>query len=249
MPAWLENPKISLGDALGRNVMNVALILALSLVVSGIQSPRESVKRDFPVALLVPVITGALLLDGILSRFDGLLMLSVFFTWLIATIIEARKQRNAAEEVLGEQRGWRAIFLCIIGLTFLVAAGNLIVAGARGVAISFGIDEFIIGATMVAVGTSVPELATTIIARLRGHSEVSLGTILGSNIFNGLLIVAVAAVIYPISVSWRGVAVALGFGLAAVVFTLPTRSGFIKRRRGVLLLIIYAFYLATILQR
>ena len=102
---------------------------------------------------------------------------------------------------------------------------------------------------MVAVGTSVPELATTIIARLRGHSEVSLGTILGSNIFNGLLIVAVAAVIYPISVSWREVAVTLGFGIVAVVVTLPTRRGFIERRRGALLLVIYVFYLATILQR
>lgn len=242
-------PQISLGDALGSNVMNVALILALVLVVSGIQSPRDSVKRDFPVALLVPVITGLLFLDGVLSRFDGLLMLSMFLAWLMAAIVEARKQRNAAEEVLGEHRGWFAILLCIFGLAFLVAAGNLIVAGARGVAISFGIDEFIIGATLVAVGTSTPELATTVMAKLRGHGEVGLGTILGSNIFNGLLVVAVAAVIYPITVSWREVVVTLVFGLLAVAFTLPGRSGFIERRRGVLLLVIYAVYLATILQR
>ena len=133
-----------------------------------------------------------------------------------------------------------------MGLAFLGAAGHLIVTGAKGIAISFGVDEFVIGATIVAVGTSVPELATTVIAKLRGHDEVALGTILGSNIFNGLFIVAVAAVIFPITVDWREVAVALVFGLLAVVFTYPTRRGFLERRRGVLLLILYGVYLTAV---
>jgi cation:H+ antiporter len=247
--AMAGKPQIALGDALGSNVVNVALILALTLVISGIQSPRSSIKRDFPVAVLVPVITGVLCLDGELSRLDGLLMLSMFLAWLLAAFIEARKQRSAAEEVLGEHRRWLAAFWCIAGLAFLIAAGNLIVTGARGIAISFGIDEFIIGATIVAIGTSVPELATTIIAKLRGHDEVGLGTILGSNIFNGIFIVAVAAIISPIRVAWREVAITLMFGLMALVFTYPTRGGFIERRRGALLLVLYAVYLGTILQR
>jgi cation:H+ antiporter len=246
--AMAGKPQIALGDALGSNVVNVALILALALVISGIQSPRSSIKRDFPVAVLVPVITGVLCLDGELSRLDGLLMLSMFLAWLLAAFIEARKQRSAAEEVLGEHRRWLAAFWCIAGLAFLIAAGNLIVTGARGIAISFGIDEFIIGATIVAIGTSVPELATTIIAKLRGHDEVGLGTILGSNIFNGIFIVAVAAIISPIRVAWREVAITLMFGLMALVFTYPTRGGFIERRRGALLLVLYTVYLGTILQ-
>lgn len=247
--AMAGTPQIALGDALGSNVVNVALILALALVISGIQSPRGSVKRDFPVAFLIPIITGVLLLDGELSRFDGLLMLSMFLTWLVTAIIEAREQRSAAEEVLGEHRVWLVLLSCVVGLAFLVAAGNLVVAGARGIAIAFGIDEFIIGATIVAVGTSVPELATTVIAKLRGHDEVGLGTILGSNIFNGSFVVAVAAIIHPITVEWREVAIILVFGLVALVFTYPTGTGFIERRRGVLLLVLYAAYLATILQR
>ena len=247
--AMAGKPQISLGDALGSNVVNVALILALALSISGIQSPRDSVKRDFPVALLVPVITGVLILDGVLSRFDGLLMLGMFLAWLVAVVIEARKQRSAVEDVLGERRGWVAIILCIVGLAFLVAAGRLIVAGAKGVAISFGIDEFVIGATIVAVGTSVPEFATTVISKLRGHDEVGLGTILGSNIFNGLFIVAIAAVISPIAVDLSEVAVVLVFGLLAVVFIFPTRRGFIERWRGLSLLVLYAVYLAIILQR
>ena len=246
--ALAGKPQIALGDALGSNIVNVALILGLALVISGIQSPRDSIKRDFPVALLIPIITGVLFLDGELSRVDGFLMLSMFLAWLVATIIEARKQRSAAEVVLGEHRGWRVVLSCVVGLAFLVAAGNLIVAGARGIAIAFGIDEFVIGVTIVAVGTSVPELATTVIAKLRGHEEVVLGTILGSNIYNGIFVVAVAAIIHPITIAWREVVVTLAFGLVALVFAYPARTGFIERRRGVFLLVLYAAYLATILQ-
>lgn len=247
--AMAGKPPIALGDALGSNVVNVALILALALVISGIQSPRDTVKRDFPVALLIPIITGVLFLDGEVSRFDGLLMLSLFLAWLVAAVIEARKQRSAADKILGEHRGWLVALSCVAGLALLVTAGYLIVAGARGIAISFGLDEFIIGATIVAVGTSVPELATIVIAKLRGHDGIGLGTILGSNIFNGLFIIALAALICPITVAWRETAITLLFGLVAVVFTYPTRRGFIERRRGILLLVLYAVYLGTILQR
>lgn len=241
-------PQIALGDALGSNVVNVALILGLALVISGIQSPRNSIKRDFPVALLIPIITGVLLLDGELSRFNGLLMLGMFFVWLVATIIEAQKQRSATEEVINKHQGWLIVLLCVIGLASLVAAGNLIVTGAKGIAITLGIDEFIIGAAIVSVGTSVPEIATAVIAKIRGHDEIGLGTILGSNIFNGIFIVAIAAIIHPISVAWYEVAITLMFGLVALVFTYPTRTGFIKRRQGILLLVLYATYLIIILQ-
>lgn len=247
--ALAEKPQISLGDALGSNVVNVALVLGIALTISGIQSPRDSVIRDLPVALLVPVITGVLFLDGVLSRIDGWVLLGTFIAWLAAVIVEVRKQRSAAEKVLGEQRGWLAVILSMVGLAFLVAAGRLIVTGAKGIAVSFGIDEFVIGATVVAVGTSVPELATSIMAKLRGHDEISLGTILGSNIFNGLWVVAIAAIIFPISVDWREVAATLVFGLVAVMFTLPTRRGLIERRRGILLLVLYAVYLTAILQQ
>jgi cation:H+ antiporter len=214
--ALAGKPQIALGDALGSNVVNVALILGAALAISGIQSPRAGVKRDFPVALLVPVITGVLFLDGELSRVDGVLMLCAFSAWLVATIIEARKQRSAAEEILGAQPVWIAIACCVVGLLFLTGAGRFIVSGARGIAQHLGIGEFVIGATVVAVGTSVPELATAIVAKLRGHDEVGLGTILGSNIFNGLFVIALAATIHPIVVGWREVFVALVFGIVAL---------------------------------
>jgi cation:H+ antiporter len=194
------------------------------------------------------VITGILIIDGRLSRFDGLLMLSLFFIWLVIAVIEARKQRSAAEKVLVKHQGWVAGVLSIVGLALLAAAGSLILGGARGMAASLGLDEFIIGAMIVALGTSIPELAITVIAKLRGHEEVALGTILGSNIFNGLLIVPVAAIISPIPVSWREVVVALACGLLAVLLTFPPREGFIERRRGALLLVLFVVYLAAMFQ-
>lgn len=240
-------PQLGLGDVLGSNVVNVALILGIALTISGIQCPRDSVRRDFPVALLVFVITGILILDGALSRFDGLLMLAMFSVWLVATLIEARKQRNNAKEAVGKRSGWTAVIVCVVGLAFLLAAGRLSVSGAKGVAGSYGLDEFIIGATIVAVGTSVPELATTIVAKLRSEDEVGLGTILGSNIFNGLFIVAIAAMIHPITIDQRETGVALAFGLLATALCFPTRKGFIKRWRGPLLLALYATFIAACL--
>lgn len=246
--ALAGKPQIALGDALGSNVVNVALILGAALLISGIQTPRAGLKRDFPVALIVPLITGALCLDGRISRLDGAVMMAAFFAWLIATVVEARKQRSVAQDLLGARRLWTAIVQCAAGLLALIAAGYFIVSGARGIALQFGIPEFIIGATVVAVGTSVPELATAVIAKLKGHDEVGLGTVLGSNIFNGLFIVAVAALIHPIDVGGRAAFIALIFGVVALACSYPPGSGFIERRRGAILLVLYAAYLTTVLQ-
>lgn len=241
-------PEISLGDALGSNVVNVALILAVALLMAPIAAPRSTLRRDFPMALVVPVALAVMLMDGRLSRLEGLLLLTGFLAWLLAVVHEARTQRSAAAEVLGEPRHGRAIGEGIAGLALLVVAGKLIVFGATGIAKSYGLSEFVIGATIVAAGTSVPELATAIISRMRGHDEVGLGTILGSNIFNGLFIVGVAAVITPIAVPLRSAAPALVLGLASVALTYPGRSGQIDRWRGGMLIGLYGVYLLAIFQ-
>jgi cation:H+ antiporter len=246
--ALARKPQIALGDALGSNVVNVALILASALLISGIQSSRAVISRDFTVALLVPIVTAVLALDGILSRVDGAILITLFISWLVATVLEVRRQRSAAEEVLGSHRLLPALVSAAVGLALLIAAGSFIVTGARGIAASFGISEFIIGATVVALGTSMPELATAIIAKIRGHDEVGLGTILGSNIFNGLFIVSIAAIIHPIALDPASVGLALAFGLVALVLTFPGAAGYIGRGRGVTLLLLYAAYVAVIVR-
>lgn len=242
-------PEISLGDALGSNVVNVAFIFGLALVIARIPCSRASLRRDFSSALLVPVIIGILALDGRLSRVDGVVLLGLFTVWMTAVVREARRQRSAAVPAAGSRPPWLVFATSIGGLACLFAGGRLIVLGARGVALQFGIPEFAIGATVVAVGTSVPELATTVIAQLRGHHEIGLGTILGSNIFNCLFIIGLAAVICPISTTGHEVAISLAVGLLTVAMIFPSRAGFIGRDRGALLLAMYVGYVMVMLKK
>jgi cation:H+ antiporter len=210
---------------------------------------RDVLYRDFPVALLTPCLLAILTFDGVVSRLDGLMLFVVFVTWLIATVLEARRQRSAAERVLGEPWLGRTLLACFVGLVLLIVAGRLIVTGATGIAQRFGLDEFVIGATVVALGTSMPELATAVIATFRGHDEIGLGTILGSNIFNGLWIVAITAIIAPIAVPWGEVSISLGFGVITAAFLWPVGNGLLTRKRGSLLLALYIVYVATMMTR
>jgi cation:H+ antiporter len=244
--AAAEKPEIALGDALGSNVVNVALVLGLTLLVGPIVAPRESTRRDVPFAVVIPVVTIAVALDGSVSRIDAAILVTVFTTWLVLTTLAARRERSAAVAVLAERSHVRSLVEMLAGLAFLIVAGRLIVFGARGVGEELGLDAFVIGATFVAVGTSTPELATTLIARLRGHSEIGLGTIVGSNIYNGGFIIALAAFIHPIDVNFREVGVTIGFGLALVALLLNAR-GALGRRLGIMFLALYTAYLAVLI--
>ena len=238
-------PEIALGDGLGSNVVNIALVLGLTLLVGPIAAPRESTRRDVPFAVLIPLITIVLALDGLLSRLDAGILVAVFFSWLVLTTVAARRERSAAVDVLAEHSHGRSIVEMLFGLAFLVAAGRLIVYGAKGVGAELRLDTFIIGATLVAIGTSTPELATTLIARVRGHSEIGLGTVVGSNIYNGAFIIALAAFIHPITFTVREVGVTIGFGVALVLLLLNAR-GTLGRRLGLLFLAIYASYVIVL---
>jgi cation:H+ antiporter len=136
--------------------------------------------------------------------------------------------------------------LVVAGVALLLVAGEAFVAGAVGLADRFGWDRFVVGATLVALGTTIPELATSVIAKLRGHDEIGLGTLLGSCIFNGAFIVPAAALITPPAVAFYEVAIALGAGVALVIAALPIRERTLGRRRGVLLLAVYAAYVAAL---
>ena len=240
-------PDIALGNALGANVVNVALILGVALVIAPIRSPRDTVRRDFPVAVAVPLVTALLVHDGVVSRLEGAALLAGFVGWVALVVREALRQRRAAADPATRPQHRRMLLESAAGLGLLAVAGSLVVDGARGIAQSYGLDEFVIGATVVAIGTTVPELATAVTSKLRGHDEVGLGTILGSNLFNGLFIVAVAAMIHPIVVETREVFIALAFGVVAVALTLPAPDGTIHRLRGALLLLLYVGYVLTIL--
>lgn len=246
--ALAGQPEMGLGDALGSNVVNIALIFGLALLYGTVQTTRQDFGRDFYLALAVPVLSFFLIFDGRIERAEALLLLAIFFVWLVWTVHSALRQRDVTSVIEAtELSAGKSLLLGVLGLGALVAAGRLFVSGATGIATAFGVDTYVIGAVVVAIGTSLPELVTVILSRLRGHDDVGVGTLIGSNLFNGLAIVGVAGAIHPIVAPMAEVALTLACGIVALLLLLPNRSGLIVRGRGFLLLMLYVgFVWATL---
>lgn len=238
-------PEIALGDVLGSNVVNIGLILGIALVLSAIVVDGGSVVREYPAAAAAPLVLGLLALDGTVGPIDGLVLLVIFAAWLAQSVIAGRRIRAGTPHALMEHSRTSVMVNLVVGLALLVAAGRLILAGAIGVSEALGWDAFVVGAVLVALGTSAPELATVLIARLRGYDEVAVGTLLGSNIFNTLLIVGIAAIIHPIRVDSFETDVGVLASAALVLLIIPV-AGRLARWRSLPLLGSYAVVLVLL---
>ena len=226
-------------------MVNIGLILGGALLFGALVVQWAEWRRDFVLALGVPVLTLILALDGTVSRAEGALLLTLFTVWMALVTRQAIAHRRAVTtEDSAPGRPGRAWLLLLVGLASLVLAGRLFVTGASGLAMALEVHPYLIGVTVVAVGTSLPELVTVLLSRLRGHDDVGLGTLLGSNLFNGLAIVGITATLHPIQTTPGEVAVALGFGVLTVLMLLP-RAGALSRRRGVALLTAYAVFIVV----
>jgi len=246
--ALAGRPELGLGNALGSNVINIALIFGLALLFGAIRFTRKEFGHNYVLALAVPVLTLVFALDGQIGRGAGATLLVLFAAWLGLSLHAARRHRERVPDRQPADLGpWPTLLLGIGGLGALIAAGRLFVGGATGLAAAFQIDTYVVGVLIVAIGTTLPELVTVILSRLRGHDEVGIGTLIGSNLFNGLAIVGVAASIHPITVPPTEVMVTLACGVAALLLLLPNRAGMIPRGRGPWLLALYgAFIFATL---
>lgn len=240
-------PSVAVGDALGSNVANIGLVLGAALVLRAIRVERRDVRRDLPFTIAAPLALGLLTWDGRVSRLDAGVLLIIFSAWLGSAILQAWRDRDHTPEVLGTSRG-RAIWLTTAGVTLLILAGRFVVIAAGGIGEALGLDPFIVGATMVAFGTSVPELATVMIARVRGMDELGVGTVMGSNIFNTLWIVGVVAMIRPFEIHLSEVGVAVAAGAVAAALLIPGSSWSLGRLRGALLLALYGGYVISVLR-
>jgi cation:H+ antiporter len=240
-------PQISLGDVLGSNVVNVSLVLAIVLALSGMKAEDGGVRRDWFISLLVPGVLYALLYDGWFSRRDAVIMMCAFFAWLFLVVCHARRHAAASQESGGAVSPGKTVFAIVLGLGLLICAAQFVVHGGKGMAEALGWSPFVVGAVVVAAATSTPELATTLIARMRGHHDVGLGNILGSNIFNVFFIAAVAAFIQPYEVKAPEVLPSLVFGIVTTLMILPGKGGSLGRWRGFVLLALYAVYVAMTL--
>jgi cation:H+ antiporter len=237
-------PQIGMGDALGSNVVNLGLVLGITILVAELRAgPRASDVR-LAVLFAAPLLVGLLVPGGGLSRADALILLAMFFAW-IALELRSLDRGAAPPRVAGDRR---ALLAGLGGLLLLFVAGDLIVRAAREAAVLFGIDAYFIGATLVAFGTSVPELAIALAARARGHHELGLATLVGSNLFNGLFIVGAAALIHPIAIGLPEVTITLVAALTLSVLLVPGRDGTLRRWRGAALLAGYAGYVLAMLR-
>lgn len=240
-------PEIALGDVLGSNVVNVGLILALAILMGGVIARRADLRRDVPPALAAPLLIAVLGVDGEVSRVDASLLLVSFLGWITVTVVQAARERSVIVGVLADRTLAKVIRDGVGGLILLIVAGRLIVLAAADFGDLLGWDTFIVGAVLVAVATSVPELATVLVARIRGHDEVSVGTILGSNIFNGLFVIGVAGAIHPIRTNPGEFAIAIAAGVVTMLLVIPGRSHRLAPWRGVVLLAVYFSYLAALI--
>jgi cation:H+ antiporter len=237
-------PQLSLGDTLGSNVANIALFLALGLLLSRDRVPSTTAHRDFCAALATPVLVGLVAYDGFISRADGLILMLAFMLWLALVIRDGL--RTAGNGARDGRLTVRLVAIGISGLLLLFLAGHFIVTSSTAIANVMAVDPFIIGTIMVSVATGTPELATTLVAKLRGHHDLGVGNIYGSNIFNAWMILPIAALICPIRiVRLPELFVALAFGAITTISTYTSR-GVLGRDRGILLLAQYGGFVAIL---
>ncbi|AHE50505.1 calcium/sodium antiporter [Aeromonas mytilicola] len=253
------NPGLALGNAYGSNITNIALILGLTALISPIAVSSQVVRKEIPILLGITLLTGALLIDGHLGRGDALILGGVFIMllgWSIWAGIKGKGDALDADvnvEIDSEAMPLKkAIFWLIVGLVLLVGASRLLVWGAVTIAQAFGISDLVIGLTIVAVGTSLPELASSLMAIKKKEHDLALGNVLGSNLFNTLAVVGIAAGIAPLDVEpavlSRDWSLMMGLTLLLLVMCLGRKGqGRINRVEGGILLCIFVAYTGWLL--
>jgi len=254
LSALQGNSGIAIGNAYGSNISNIGLILGLTALISPIAVHSRILRKELPLLTVVTILAAWLLHDGIVTSSDAFVMLAVFAALMGWTIKEGIQEKKDA---LGEEMEQeldlhampvsKAMFWLVAGLVFLVVSSRILVWGAVEIAHGFGVSDLVIGLTVVAVGTSLPELASSLIAIRRGEHDIAFGNVIGSNLFNTLAVVGLAGAIHPMSVGPevfnRDILLMSALTLSLFVFGYGFRGpGRINRVEGMLLLLCYAGY-------
>lgn len=245
------NPGLAIGNALGSNIANIGLVLGITALIAPLPINMKLMKKEIPLLLGITLIAGAVLLDGTLSIIDSLILV----TCLVVSLLWLFKGDGEGEfdhpEDIPDMDSKKAWFWLIVGLALLIASSRILVWGATNIAEHFGVSDLVIGLTIVAIGTSLPELAASVASALKNHHEIALGNVVGSNIFNLLAVLPVpgffAATAIDSEVMTRDFPVMAGltFLLAALII-LMRKKGRISRVEGGLLAAIYVGYLYVI---
>ena len=250
---------VAVGNVVGSNVANLGLIVGLAAVLSPMVVQRGLVRVDLPVMLASMVAMIVFLLDGVIVRWEGSLLLAaaVAYTWrkILISRREVREHRaslppEVQDAIAESQVGLKRHVLFVVGgIALLVYGSDLLLAGAVAVATQLGVREAVVGLTLVALGTSLPELATTAVAARRGEAEIALGNAIGSNIFNVFSVLGPASLAAPIAATGVGAdALAIMVGFALVTFLFLVTGGRTQRWEGAVLLLGYVGYIWWVVQ-
>ena len=249
---------IAMGNVIGSNIFNVLVVLGLSAAITPITVDKGMMKRDYPLSIFATALLGLLAMDTILfkadamtlSRLDGIILLIAFAGFMVMTVKAGKEGRADEEEAVEAMPVVKSLLFIAIGLAGIVYGGDVSVEGAKEIARFFGLSEAIIGLTIVAVGTSLPELVTSAIAARKGESDIAVGNVIGSNIFNIFLILGASATILPMNIS-SSYLYDMGILLGVMVLSYLAISGNrkVSRGLGIVMILVYVAYTAYLILR
>lgn len=245
------NADITIGNVVGSNILNILIILGLSAAITSLSVEKSTIKYELPFLVGISILLTVQGLDGYIGFADGLIQIILFGMYLFYLFMSAKKKNKEQEEEpvnCQNRKLWQIILLCIFGLAMTVAGSSMAVDAACGIAEKLGMSERFIGLTIVALGTSLPELVTSVTAARKGKSDIAVGNIVGSNIFNILFVVGISALIDPVAFA-EGFrfdsAVSAAAALLLILFCVKDKK--LKRWHGAAMLAGYALYFAAIL--
>ncbi|MDP9822946.1 cation:H+ antiporter [Nocardioides massiliensis] len=249
------SPGLAVGNVVGSNITNVLLVLGLAAVILPLAAQRQLVRFDVPFVIVVSVLALLLMLDGSIGRVDGVLLVALLAAYVVWTVLLGRRAGTddppPGAAVPALSRPLVDVVLVVVGIALLVLGARLLVSAATSIATAFGVSDLVIGLTVVAVGTSLPEVATSVIAAIRGETEMAVGNVVGSNVFNLTAVLGLTAVIAPDGVPVEAAAIrfdvpvmiAVALALLPILFT----GMVIARWEGGVFLAMYAGYVAYLL--
>ncbi|HDP67976.1 MAG TPA: calcium/sodium antiporter [Candidatus Marinimicrobia bacterium] len=250
--AAIENiDGVSVGNIVGSNLANILLVLGLASVVRPIAAKRRIFLLELPVLLVITILFVLFCQNGLLNGFEGGIMLLVFIVYMVYIIANRKVREGADIELIPMENGHllKNSVLSVLGIIGLVIGGQLTVRGATGLARTFGISEVVIGLTVVAIGTSLPELFTSLVAIIKKEDEISIGNIIGSNLFNTAFVLGIVPMIRPLMID-AGI---IRFENILMLFVTVVLAVFLfigrrlSRPEGIVLLLLYLFFIANIL--
>lgn len=253
MAAWQGNPALGVGNAVGSNIANIALVLGCTALITPLVVKSETLRREYPLMFIIMLLALLLVMDSVLSRLDGLILLTglvVLLVWMVRLGLRRGydPMRTEFNEEIPVLTTHLALLWLGLGMVMLLASSRMLVWGAVNIAHAFGVSDLVIGLTIVALGTSLPELAASVMSARRGEPDIAIGNVIGSNMFNLLAVLGLPAVITPLkleeTVLYRDFPVMIGLSIALFIMAYGFKGhGRINRWEGGLLVCSYLAYL------